>query len=156
MSIFKNKNKNRHSQVVSEIESSKKKENKNEGSFSGRKWEMYFHVPSLQLLWLLLGVFLDAQGSFLVHDHTDISSREGKMVDKQCISPKGKHLFGARSNVLPESWIPWLQLRCSIWCCESHQSTRQGKLVFTRALPWDWTGLEPRLCLSFRWRLFPY
>ena len=46
--------------------------------------------------------------SFLVYGHADISFREGEkkkkktMIHKRCINLKGKHLFGAWSDLLAE------------------------------------------------------
>lgn len=83
ISIFKNKNNNRHSSNISSDFwnrkwQGKKKENENEESMSQRDLSPLLHIHSLPLLLPLMAVSWRLRRSFLVYDRADISSREGK------------------------------------------------------------------------------
>lgn len=148
----KNKNNNRHSYHISSDFWNRKRPGEKRDK---RKWEGHVmkrsnptsphSLPASSVA--TFGCLGRLRRSFLVYGHADISSWEGKKKKtkqhdpQQRINLKGKHLFGAWSNLLVEFWTQGLCLRSSVWFCGAHPSTRKGKLAFMGSLTWDITGL---------------
>ena len=148
----KNKNNNRHSYHISsdfwnrKWQGEKRDKRKWEGHVMKRSKPTSPHsLPASSVA--TSGCLGRLRRSFLVYGHADISFREGEkkkkktMIHKRCINLKGKHLFGAWSDLLAEFWTQGLCLRSSVWFCRAHPSTRKGKLAFMGSLTWDITGL---------------